>query len=296
MKMDWTQAIARNLDALKRIVAMLVATVGMTAGTQGSATLPRHLHRFALGLLRPAEAAARRLIIVAASELVVDVRRWRPYPAKAAWLQGGVSGLRSKIITRVARPCRRMSLSLLDPLKRIGSRQRQEQSALLPRRGLLDSAVFNPQLPAPTPISPNDPLDAGRLHLRLSALAMAFEDLPAQANRMARWQARRDAVLAGTFKAANSERAASAGLSNHPSPEAMVSQAEIAPDRAAALPRLSGKGRRARRNGMGKNGIRVCSSRSRLRYSSECPNHRARDSWSLANGSHRFAVRVRDGP
>src|SRR5690606_33081848 len=34
-------------------------------------TLPRHLHRAVLRLLRPAEAAARRLIIVTARDLVV---------------------------------------------------------------------------------------------------------------------------------------------------------------------------------------------------------------------------------
>jgi hypothetical protein len=45
-------------------------------------TLPRHLHRAVLRLLRPAEAAMRRLIIVAARGLVVKLPPARPRKAK----------------------------------------------------------------------------------------------------------------------------------------------------------------------------------------------------------------------
>ena len=76
--MDWTAAIEKNRDALKRIVAALVAMVefGGTArslvsraSSDARATLPRHLHRAVLRLLRPAELAARRLAIALASRL-----------------------------------------------------------------------------------------------------------------------------------------------------------------------------------------------------------------------------------
>jgi hypothetical protein len=60
--MDWNAAIEKNREALKRVLTMLVAMAGLAGG----ATLPRHLHRAVLRLLRPAEAAARRLVIVAA--------------------------------------------------------------------------------------------------------------------------------------------------------------------------------------------------------------------------------------
>ena len=76
--MDWNAAIERNREALKRVLAVLVAMAGLGGGDlvlhgRGGRTviLPRHLHRAVLGLLRPAEAAARRLIIVAAYGLVV---------------------------------------------------------------------------------------------------------------------------------------------------------------------------------------------------------------------------------
>lgn len=94
--MDWNAVVERNREALKRILAMLVAMAGLGAGTTtaspsplwggdrgggtplpGGGALPRHLHRAILALLRPAEAAARRLIIVAARDLVLPPRPLR---------------------------------------------------------------------------------------------------------------------------------------------------------------------------------------------------------------------------
>src|SRR5687768_858765 len=66
--MDWNVAIERNREALKRVLAMLVAMAGLGGG---QAVLPRHLHRAVLRLLRPAESAARRLVIATARGLVV---------------------------------------------------------------------------------------------------------------------------------------------------------------------------------------------------------------------------------
>ena len=77
--MDWNAAIERNREALKRILAMLVAMAELAGG---GATLPRHLHRAVLRLLRPAESAARRLVIVAARGLVVTLPPPRPRKAK----------------------------------------------------------------------------------------------------------------------------------------------------------------------------------------------------------------------
>ena len=55
--MDWTARIEEHREALKGILAGLVAMVALG----GPTTLPRHLHRAVLSLLRPAESAARRL-------------------------------------------------------------------------------------------------------------------------------------------------------------------------------------------------------------------------------------------
>jgi hypothetical protein len=203
MNTDWKIAIGKNLDALKRVVAMLVAMIGSAAGHQGSAILPRHLHRVALSLLRPAESAARRLIIVAARGLVVDIRPWRQQRPKAARSPDGAgAGLAPSspaFVTPAAGPHRRMSLSLLDPLKREATTELPAHSTAVGRLSLRDAsdpaASRLGQSPSPVP-TPVDPLDAACLHRRLSALASALDDLPGQAVRMARWQARRHFLLA----------------------------------------------------------------------------------------------------
>jgi hypothetical protein len=96
--MDGRLAIENNLQALKRILAGLVAMAGLGASPredarQGKAeppahrnTLPRHLRLAILRLLRPAESAARRLIVAAARGLVVTLpplRARKPKPAAA---------------------------------------------------------------------------------------------------------------------------------------------------------------------------------------------------------------------
>ncbi len=152
--MDWNLAIEKNREALRRIVAMLVAMVasanGGSAGGQffppkGSAlpgqaaaekskpspALPRHLHRFVLRLLRPAEAAARRLIILAARGLVVELPPPRLRAAKPKPVLNRSNGFGTGVVirpgplpewARALAPKRSSSVSLplLDPLKRFG--------------------------------------------------------------------------------------------------------------------------------------------------------------------------------
>ena len=64
--MDWPLAIERNRQALLGIVASIVALLG---GRDGAGPIARGLRKAALALLRPAEAAARRLIVIAAQGL-----------------------------------------------------------------------------------------------------------------------------------------------------------------------------------------------------------------------------------
>jgi hypothetical protein len=71
--MDWDAAIEKNREALKRILAALVAMASLDPG--GGSTLPRYLHTAVLRLLRPAESAVRRLVIVAARGVVVPPPR-----------------------------------------------------------------------------------------------------------------------------------------------------------------------------------------------------------------------------
>ena len=75
--MDWDLAIKRNSEALKGIVAALFAMLGLV-GEATVSRIPQPLHRAVLRVLRPAESAMRRLIIIAARGLVVKLPAARP--------------------------------------------------------------------------------------------------------------------------------------------------------------------------------------------------------------------------
>ncbi|MFI0845205.1 hypothetical protein [Mesorhizobium sp. IMUNJ 23232] len=175
--------------------------------------LPRHLYRAILLLLRPAESAARRLIIAAAQGIVVTLPPFRPRKLKlkisdtvAAMRRLGLAVNLSKADfaryeaerkaaeLRASRP-RGQNLSLLDALKypfRI--RRNYVPAHAVPRIRSLDDDA--PRIPLPPPPSRDDPMNAAKLTLRLDALGQALDDLPGQAQRFARWKARNDAGLA----------------------------------------------------------------------------------------------------
>lgn len=219
--MDWHLAIEKNHWALKRIVAMLVAMAGHSglasplSGEDGSArrgeaealaeagegapapTLPRHLHRAILRLLRPAESAVRRLVIVMARGLVVTLAPPRPRKSAPAptflSISGGTGILMPRGSMPGARPGPRMlALPLLDPLRPFRPRPRRPAPNGIPRISLPGVTAPFPVVPRRPPAS-DDPLNATRLALRLQALGAALDDLPGQARRFARWRAARAA-------------------------------------------------------------------------------------------------------
>jgi hypothetical protein len=207
---------------LKRILAMLVAMAGLCNGQSAIAgrqsepeqtadcstdcplptadcrpILPRHLHRAILRLLRPAESAARRLVIVMARGLVVTLAPPRPRKAKPAstFLRkpGGTGILMPRGAMATARPApRALALPLLDPLRPFRPRPRRPARSGIPRVSLPGITALFPVTPRRPP-APDDPLDATRLALRLQALRAALDDLPGQARRFARWRARKQA-------------------------------------------------------------------------------------------------------
>ena len=209
--MDLTELIEQHREALKGILAALVAMVEFGAGRSGgAATLPRHLHRAVLSLLRPAESAARRLAIVLARGLAQPKSRTRTAPPKARASLFVREGAGTGIVRRPGVPVPpafahlvprkaaspRFSFPLLDPLPRVSRRGlRQQPGAALPRIGMAGMAAL-PALPEWRPPLPDDPIDAGRLGRRLDALSRVLDDLPGLARRFARWQARRDFALA----------------------------------------------------------------------------------------------------
>ena len=218
--MDGTQAIERNREALKRILAGVIAMASLPvlracgdAGIAGGRpTLPRRLHRAILRLLRPAEAAARRLIIAAARGLVVALPlprkpRLKPTTAEPLLRRFGIAVVmtpadlaRAAILPRLrgrgtaeggggGGAPRILSLPLLDPPRRPLSRGRRRYVPAHAAPRILFPGVAEP-FSLPPPPSADDPIDATRLGLRLAALAAALDDLPGQAKRFARWKAR----------------------------------------------------------------------------------------------------------
>ncbi len=166
-------------------------------------TLSRHLHRAILRLLRPAEAAVRRLIVVASRGITVDLPPLKPpksAPPPLIVREGAGTGIvihRLSCVPLTERSAARrntVSLPLLDPMRRLERRRTSFRTSGVPR--ILFPGITTPFPVAPwQPPSPDDRIDATRLRLRLAALSRALDDLPAHAHRFARWRARRDRAL-----------------------------------------------------------------------------------------------------
>ncbi len=195
--MDWQVAIARNREALLRIVAALFALAGMVEG-KALDVLPHHVYRAILRVLRPAESAVRRLIMIAARGLTLAPRKLRNAPV-------GIIPSAGTNTSRIPSFC------LIDPLKRfVPSITYADNSNFwvededdddeeytpfirsLPRISV--PGFFDPVF-APTPVPlPDGLINAKHISRRLLALKRALDTLDKQARRLARWQARHDQV------------------------------------------------------------------------------------------------------
>jgi hypothetical protein len=188
--MDWARAIEINQAALSRIVAALIAMVGLVAG-DALARLPRPLYYSALRILRPAEAAVRRLIIIAARGVVVKPSAIRPMSKGLKLARTGG--------THVA-------FQLFDARKRFDLRPRRSGSKMEPRVWSIDASPLVPMFkPQPRPAitakpEPDGMVDAARLGRRLAAIKLALDDLPGQVKRLVRWQARRARMASPKFR------------------------------------------------------------------------------------------------
>jgi hypothetical protein len=210
--MDWNAAVAKHRERLKLVLVTLLAMAGMGGegpillghGASLTKTLPRRLHLAVLRLLRPAEAAARRLIIVAARGIVVTLKPPKPKKPKprkeTSFATKSGTGIVLPRGFRLGPPRpllslskgRVLSLRLTDPPRRVLGRRPAAAPRIL-AVGFPEPFRIPVRAPVRQPPSPNDPIDATRIGLRLSALAGALDDLPGQALRFARWRARRDA-------------------------------------------------------------------------------------------------------
>jgi len=89
-------------------------------------------------------------------------------------------------------PTRIPAFPLIDPLKHFHFGPRRRYTRSIPRITSLDGRDRPSVLEAKLP-GPGDPVDATRLCRRLIALRNALENLDREAQRLARWKARRDA-------------------------------------------------------------------------------------------------------
>ena len=167
--MDWEKAIERNEIALLRIVSAMFALL-LDARLPGSGLMiPRRVWRAILIVLRSAEAAVRRLIIIAARHL-------KPVSVK---LRG--PNLPSTFSAFAQNPVPLApAFNLFDPLKTFHFSE--------------DEAESNTSSSNQTGFD-TTPVNAIPLHNRLRALRHALADLSKQAARLARFNARRDALL-----------------------------------------------------------------------------------------------------
>jgi hypothetical protein len=191
--MDWDGIIERNAERLVAVLTELFALAGFGRG--GTALLPRHVRRTVLALLRPAESALRRLIVIAARAIVVTISTGgvaRAFPKGAAF---------ERDADRVAAFC------LIDPLKRFAPEWfEEEQTAPLVFAQVLAQAgprisvpgLFDPVFPPARPVpafrpapESDDLISPDALRRRLIAMRHALDNLPRQAMRLARWRARR---------------------------------------------------------------------------------------------------------
>jgi hypothetical protein len=173
--MDWQLAITRNREALTAIIMALIKSLSLSDGGTLT-TLPIHIYCRALAIIRPAESAVRRLIMIAALQLGPTKYRARPqqdrHPNFASFGPSNAERI--------------PAFNLIDPLKSFGE--------ITPDFEVLGTNYHQ------TLDSHDAPLSTTRicvitLSRRLLALKNALDTLPKQAKRLARWYAARDAAL-----------------------------------------------------------------------------------------------------
>ncbi len=175
--MDWTLGIDRQRDALVRMVAALLVLAG-----DGS-VLPRHVRTGIWRVLRPAEAAFRRLVVVVKVVFKIEAG------ARVSRAAPPIPRVSGDAVARVP------AFALFDARKSFKPRSSVKGRKPVPRIRFFDEVqVFEPVVV----ISPDDTVSAAHLMRRLRALNAALGDVPKQARRLARWEAKRLSARAET--------------------------------------------------------------------------------------------------
>jgi hypothetical protein len=204
--MDWDFAIERNRERLLGAVLALFTLIGLVEGGMVE-RLSQRVYRKVLREVRSAEAAVRRLIIIAARDIKVEPRPKRPvskgvFRSRKGTFQSKESG-KTNSGERKSRP---PSFPLCDPERRSDwgrprRPRRKKYDGPEPRIRVLD---YDPRIPwflrgpdpthAPAPVVQNAPVKDGmvsatRLCRRLFALIRALTNIEREAKRFARFRA-----------------------------------------------------------------------------------------------------------
>ncbi|MGL4488157.1 MAG: hypothetical protein ACRCU5_01775, partial [Rhizobiaceae bacterium] len=177
--MNWQVAIDANREKLLSIIIALMASLGLVKGGMLT-TLPFYLHRKALLILRPAEAAVRRLIIMAAYEMELRGFNLARLRERGLAKRGG-EGV-SRIEHREDTGSHTISFRLFDPLKAF-----TEEAP--------DYSEFGPSFNEDHGLNDRTPTPAASLGRRILALKYALDNIQKQARRLTRWYAIRDQAL-----------------------------------------------------------------------------------------------------
>ena len=201
--MDYALAIRRNREQLKAIVLALFALAGaLTSPRRGEVSpqatergfawfLPRSTIAMIMAVLRPAESAVRRLIVIVAAGLkpmtmvhsgadiarLADLHPWGEMSRLAVTEGGSVAKFRT--------------FPLFDPLKSF------DPDAIWDSEPVFESGYsLTKSISWHDATTDHTPTDATHLGLRLNAILRALNDLPRQARRLKRWELKRNQRLA----------------------------------------------------------------------------------------------------
>ena len=204
--MHWPSAIESKRAPLLAIVRRLCAEIGLTEGGTVE-RVPRQLHREVLRILRTVESAARRLIVAAARDIVVE---YKPTPPGAPRKPKTSTSDKTKADVEASpRRKRRPLFNLFDALKRVGrffrkKRRVEPRIRFFPEpipdtRHPIIKGLRQGELPPPPPPPPpavaekkvdDGMVSARNLIRRLIAAMDALNDIPGHAMRLAQWQAK----------------------------------------------------------------------------------------------------------
>jgi len=200
--MDRISVIERWRLPLLAELLKLCAEIGLAGGGTVE-RVPKPVHRYVLRILRTVESAARRLILAAARDIVVEPPPARPARAKSRTSSKDKPKAENEVKPRRKR---RPLFNLFDALKRVGRRFKKKRRGPEPRARYLGDPpdtrhpVFRLfRQPEPPPATPapvveekvdDGMVSAANLVRRLVAVVDALQDIPRHAMRLALWDAK----------------------------------------------------------------------------------------------------------